>query len=990
MSASAVTDNTAPTDDIPEGHIRDAKTNEIRLMTEKEAKKAAEKRAKEEKYLAKIKAKEEASSKAASLPKKEKKARPAPADTTYTETTPHGEKKQLQDLDSPSLKSYNPAAVESAWYAWWEKEKFFEPEFGPDGKPKPAGTFACPAPPPNVTGALHIGHALTIAIQDSLSRWHRMRGKTVLFLPGFDHAGLSTQSAVEKKLWQRGKKTRHDFSRPDFINTVWDWKEEYHTRIKMQFKRLGASFDWSREAFTMDENLTAAVVETFCLLHQEGIIYRANRLVNWCSKLTTTLSNLEVDQKELSGRTFLTVPGYDKQVEFGALTSFAYQIEGSDEKIIVATTRPETMLGDTAVAVHPEDSRYKHLHGKFIKHPLIDRRIPIVLDDVLVDMVFGTGAVKVTPAHDANDYECGKRHNLEFINILNDDGTFNENCGEWAGVKRFDARITVVEKLKSLGLFVGVEDNPMTVPLCSKSGDIIEPLLKPQWWVKQSAMADAAKQVVLSGELEITPKVSENDFIRWMDNVQDWCISRQLWWGHQAPVYFVAIDGEENQEDARRKDGEYWISGRTRQEAQDNASAKFAGKKFKLSHDEDVLDTWFSSGLWPWSTLGWPRQTKDIENFYPTSLLETGWDILFFWVARMVMLGIKLTGKVPFKQVYCHSLIRDAQGRKMSKTLGNVVDPLDVIKGIALKDLHAQLQAGNLATAEIEKATKNQKASYPNGIPECGTDALRFALCAYTTGARDINLDILRIEGYRKFCNKIYNATKFALMRLGSDFKPAASPESTGNESLVEIWILHKFNAAAKSVNDALEQKDFLTATTAIHSFWLYNFCDIYIENSKYLFSTGTSEQIRSCQNTLYTILDGALKLISPFMPFLTEELWQRLPRRPSDQTRSICRAAYPEFMPSLVQTVKSAEYDLIIEIVKASRSLMASAQVKSDAHVIVKADDGTQRLIEQENSSIVSLIKGLETLSMASEVYPDSEVTIIAEKVLVQLKPQV
>ena len=971
--------------DIPEGHVRDATTKEIRPMTEKELRKAAEKKAKDDKFKAKKAAQEEAAAKAAAAPKKEKKVKAAPVDTTYTETTPAGEKKRLQDLDSPALKAYNPAAVESAWYAWWEKEGFFEPEFGPDGNAKPAGTFSMAAPPPNVTGALHIGHALTIAIQDSLSRWHRMCGKTVLFLPGFDHAGLSTQSAVEKKLWAREKKTRHDFSRPDFIKTVWDWKEEYHTRIKMQFKRLGSSFDWTREAFTMDENLTRAVVESFCQLHEQGIIYRANRLVNWCTKLTTTLSNLEVDQKALEGRTLLNVPGYDKPVEFGAITSFAYQIEDSDEKIIVATTRPETMLGDTGIAVHPKDPRYTHLHGKFAKHPLLDRRIPIVLDDVLVDMEFGTGAVKVTPAHDANDYECGKRHNLAFINIMNDDGTFNEDCGVWQGVKRFDARISVVERLKELGLFIGVEDNPMTVPLCSKSGDIIEPLLKPQWWVKQSAMAAAAKQAVLDGEVEIMPKVSEQDFIRWMDNSQDWCISRQLWWGHQAPVYFVLVSGEEVDEATNRENGENWVSGRTKEEAQAAAEKKFPGKTFTLSQDEDVLDTWFSSGLWPWSTLGWPNKTSDLEKFYPTSLLETGWDILFFWVARMVMLGIHLTGKSPFKQVFCHSLIRDAQGRKMSKTLGNVVDPIDVIQGISLKDLHAQLRVGNLAAAEIKKAESGQKESYPNGIPECGTDALRFALCAYTTGGRDINLDVLRIEGYRKFCNKIYNATKFALMRLGPDFQPATLATPSGKEALVEKWILHKFTVTAKTVNEALERKDFLNSTSAIHSFWLYDLCDSYIENSKYLFNNGTPEQIRSCQDTLYTVLDGALRLIHPFMPFITEELWQRLPRRSNDKTPSICKAVYPTFSTELENTASAEQYDTVLEVVKGARSCMLAASLKSDAHLLVSAHGPESTLVGQEAESIVSMVKGLETLTLTSEAPAD--ITVIGKSIQLFLK---
>ncbi|ORY80354.1 cytoplasmic valine-tRNA ligase Vrs1/Vas1 [Protomyces lactucae-debilis] len=991
MSASAATDST-----VPEGFIKDATTGEVRAMTEKELAKAQAKAEKNAKFLAKKKAQEEAASKAASNPKKEKKVKAAAVDTTYTETTPEGEKKRLQDLESDALKAYNPLAVESAWYSWWEKEGFFEPEFGPDGKVKPAGVFSMAAPPPNVTGALHIGHALTIAIQDSLSRWHRMRGKTVLFLPGFDHAGLSTQSAVEKQLWKEEKKTRHDFSRPDFLKLVMAWKEKYHMRIKGQMKRLGVSFDWTREAFTMDDNLSAAVAETFVTLHQEGIIYRANRLVNWCTKLSTTLSNLEVDNKELEGRTLLNVPGYEKPVEFGAITSFAYPIEGTDEKIIVATTRPETMLGDTGIAVHPDDDRYKHLHGKFAIHPLLNRKIPIVLDDVLVDMAFGTGAVKVTPAHDPNDYECGKRHNLEFITILNDDGTFNEHCGDWNGVKRFDARVSVVEKLKELGLFVSVEDNPMSVPLCSKSGDVIEPILKPQWWVRQSAMAEAAVKVVQSGELEIMPKAQEADFVRWMTNVQDWCISRQLWWGHQAPVYYVEIEG--NDHAVCRTEGEYWVSGLTQAAAEKQAQEKFPGKTFKLVQDEDVLDTWFSSGLWPWSTLGWPKDTEDLKNFYPTSLMETGWDILFFWIARMVMLGIKMTGQIPFKQVYCHSLIRDAQGRKMSKTLGNVVDPLDVIQGISLQGLNEQLTMGNLDPKEIAKAKANQKASYPNGIPQCGTDALRFALCAYTTGGRDINLDILRIEGYRKFCNKIYNAVKFALVRLGPDFKPARAVEVSGVAarlqgaegkylSLVEQWTLHRFNLAAQQLNAALDKKNFLDATTAIHGFWLYDFCDVFIENSKYLFAAGTEAQVASVKETLYSVLDGGLRLIHPFMPFLTEEMWQRLPRREGDKTRTIVRAEYPVYEASLASlTEQAAAYEIISEVVKTARSAMAAAGVKTDATVVVHAG-GKQALIEQESGSIVALVKGLERLSVDSETKQDDEAVRVTDEVSLVLQ---
>ncbi|KAF9050760.1 valine-tRNA ligase [Hymenopellis radicata] len=853
---------------------------------------------------------------------KEKKEEEAP----FVNTTPKGEKK---DLSQPMAAGYNPIAVESAWYDWWHAQGFFQPKLTPEGKPT-EDIFVVPAPPPNVTGSLHIGHALTTAIQDSLVRWNRMLGKTTLFVPGFDHAGISTQSVVEKRLYKEHGQTRHDLGREQFVERVMDWKNDYQTRITEQLHRLGGSYDWSRVAFTMNEQLSKAVIENFCRLHEDGVLYRANRLVNWCVQLNTTLSNLEVDQKQLTGRTLLNVPGYDikEKFEFGVITSFAYPVEGSEEKLIVATTRPETMLGDTAIAVHPDDARYKHLPET----------------DTMVDMEFGTGAVKITPAHDPNDYEVGMRHKLEFINIMNDDGTFNANAGEkFKGMKRFHARVAVVKALQDAGLYIETKDNPMQIPICSKSGDVIEPILKPQWWVNCKPLAEEAIKRTKAGELHIAPKQSENEWYRWLEGIQDWCISRQLWWGHRCPAYFVRIDGK----DQDMIDGNQWVVGRNLEEATARAKVLAAGSPFTLEQDEDVLDTWFSSGLWPFSIMGWPD--------------KTGWDILFFWVARMVMLGIKLTGKVPFKEVYCHAMIRDAHGRKMSKSLGNVIDPLDVIGGVSLEALHQKLYEGNLDEREIVKAKSGQKKDFPKGIPQCGTDALRFALCAYSGGGRDINLEILRVEGYRKFCNKIFNATKFAMLKLDETFIPETSAKPTGKESLVERWILHKLNIAATEINNQLAERNFMSATSAAYNFWLYELCDVYIEVMKPMTDEAAPESVRrSAQQTLYTCLDHGLRLLHPFMPFVTEELWQRLPRRPNDATPSIMVSAFPVSDRSFVFDEADKQFDLVFSVLRAGRSLAASYNLQSDIQFfILTQSDEEIALLESQLPTIVALTKG-------------------------------
>uniref|UniRef100_A0A671SVV4 Valine--tRNA ligase n=1 Tax=Sinocyclocheilus anshuiensis TaxID=1608454 RepID=A0A671SVV4_9TELE len=805
-------------------------------------------------------------------PQTEKKAKPEKKELdviTYNIPTPPGEKK---DVLSPLPDSYSPQYVEAAWYSWWEKQGFFKPEYGNVSEPNPRGVFMMCIPPPNVTGSLHLGHALTNAIQDCLTRWHRMRGETTLWNPGCDHAGIATQVVVEKKLMREQKMTRHDLGRGNFIQEVWKWKNEKGDRIYHQLKKLGSSLDWDRACFTMDDKLSYAVQEAFIRMHEEGVIYRSKRLVNWSCTLNSAISDIEVDKKELAGRTLLPVPGYKEKVEFGVLVSFSYRVEGSDEEVVVATTRIETMLGDTAVAVHPNDSRYQHLKGKMVVHPFCDRKMPIVFDD-FVDMNFGTGAVKITPAHDHNDYEVGERHKLPFINILDENGLLINVPPPFLGMKRFEARKAVLQALKDLGQFKEVKDNPMVVPVCSRSKDIVEPLLKPQWYVDCREMGKQAADVVRNGELKIIPDHHLKTWFNWMDNIRDWCISRQLWWGHRIPAYFVTVN------DPSDVDGHYWVSGRSEEEAREKAA------KLVLSSYEDVLDTWFSSGIFPFSIFGWP--TEDLRVFYPGTLLETGHDILFFWVARMVMMGLKLTGKLPFKEVYLHAVVRDAHGRKMSKSLGNVIDPLDVITGISLEGLHAQLTDSNLDPLEIEKARQGQKSDYPSGIPECGTDALRFALCAYTSQGRDINLDVNRILGYRHFCNKLWNAVKFAMRTLGEGFVVS------------DRWILSRLSAAVALCDSGFQAYDFPAITTAIYNFWLYELCDVYLESVKPVLSRTDSEgqkQADICRQTLYTCLEVGLRLLSPLMPFVTEELFQRLPRRlAQDSTSSICVTPYPE-----------------------------------------------------------------------------------------------
>ncbi|XP_031950189.1 valine--tRNA ligase [Corvus moneduloides] len=815
-------------------------------------------------------------------------------------------------------------------------------------------------PPPNVTGTLHLGHALTVAIQDTLTRWHRMRGLTTLWAPGCDHAGIATQVVVERRLLRSRGVTRHQLGRDAFLGEVWRWKEEKGDRIYQQLRRLGASMDWERACFTMDPKMSRAVTEAFVRLHEQGLIYRSRRIVHWSCTLRSAISDIEVEKRELGGRTLLRVPGYEEPVEFGVLVAFAYPLEGAgegeDAEVVVATTRLETMLGDEAVAVHPEDPRYQHLRGRHVLHPFTGRRLP-VLHDPFVDPQFGTGAVKITPAHDATDFEVGQRHGLGGATVIGEDGTMVNVPAPFQGMPRFKARSALLETLKERGLFRGVSENPMVVPICSRSKDVLEPRAVPQWFVRCQGLAGAAAAAVRRGDLRLHPASHARTWFSWMDNIRDWCISRQLWWGHRIPAYFVTIN-DPRVPPGQDEDDRFWVSGRSEDEARAKAAAAFGvpPELVSLRQDEDVLDTWFSSGLFPFSIFGWPDPTPDLERFYPGSLLETGHDILFFWVARMVMLGLALTGRLPFREVYLHAIVRDAHGRKMSKSLGNVIDPLDVIAGVSLQELHQQLESSNLDPAELERAREGQKRDFPEGIPECGTDALRFALCAYTAQGRDINLDVGRVLGYRHFCNKVWNGARFVLRALGEGYRPPPAPqEGSGGPrgALAERWVRSRLSRAVQGCGAALGGFDFPGATTAVHGFWVYELCDVYLECVKPVLARAAPAQpggvpggpegegeghggdgdedeergdVEAVRDTLLTCLDAGLRLLAPFMPFLAEELWQRLPPRAPPAPPSICLAPFPEPEQFCWQDEEAeATMEFVLGIVRALRSLRAA-----------------------------------------------------------------
>lgn len=864
------------------------------------------------------------------------------ANKAFVNTTPVGEKK---DLSGPLADAYDPPAVESAWYAWWEQQGYFQPRSASsDDK------FVMVMPPPNVTGRLHAGHALMCSVEDAIARWHRMSGREVVWYPGTDHAGIATQAVVEAKLRREGQPDRRALGREAFVQEVWKWKDSYGSAICQQLKRMGVSADWTRESFTLDPPRSEAVVEAFVRLYDQGKIYRANRLVNWCCALQTAISDIEVDTKQFKGRERRDVPGYDRPVLFGIIDHFQYRIVGSDELITIATTRLETMLGDTGIAVHPDDPRYKHLHGRFAKNPINGREIPIVLDPVLVRMDLGTGCVKITPAHDHNDYECGLRHQLPFINILNPDGTLNDKCGKYEGMKRYDAREAIKRELEEMGLFVERKDNAMAIGVCSRSGDIIEPFQVPQWYVDVADMAAQALSAVEEGRLTIIPDFGRQSWRLWLERPQPWCISRQLWWGHRIPAYMVWKKGEPRPDPSHQDN---WIIARSAEDALDRARLRLSDvespAELEIEQDPDVLDTWFSSGLLPFSNLGWPNtESPDYQRYFPTTLLETGSDILFFWVARMVMMSLALTGQLPFRAVFLHPMVRDAQGRKMSKQKGNVIDPVDIIEGIALADLQAKLKTGNLDPKELAVAMKGQREAYPSGISECGTDALRFALCLETGHSQSINLSIDKVVSIRNWCNKLWNALRFAMMMFPAGWKPSPTPLACGGLSFIDKWICSRLSACVDACTNGFADYLLTNSCDALYKFLYSEFCDVYLEAVKPVFwavpddQRSASAACIAASETLYTCIETGLRLLHPFMPFLTEELWQRLPRRSDSEPPSIVVAAWPTAAAIGASPDIEAGMDIVREIchtVRAVRSKYGMTSARPPLFVRPLAD---------------------------------------------------
>ena len=848
-------------------------------------------------------------------------------------------------------KHFDPNKIETKWYQTWEQQGYFKPS-APNAEP-----FSIMIPPPNVTGSLHMGHAFQDTIMDTLIRYNRMKGCDTLWQPGTDHAGIATQMVVERQLAAQGQ-SRHDIGRDQFIDKIWEWKEESGGTITKQLRRLGASPDWSRERFTMDEGLSNAVKEVFVKLYEEDLIYRGKRLVNWDPVLHTAVSDLEVISEE----------------EQGSLWHMRYPLSDGSGHLVVATTRPETMLGDQAVAVHPDDERYQHLVGKTITLPLVGREIPIIADDY-VDLEFGTGCVKITPAHDFNDYEMGKRHNLPMLNILTVDAAINDEAPEkYQGLDRYDARKQIVADLEELGLMEDIKPHTLMVPRGDRSGSVIEPFLTDQWYVAVESLAKPAIDAVKNGDIEFVPKNWENTYFEWMNNIQDWCISRQIWWGHRIPAWYD-------------EDGNVYVG---RDEAEVRANNNLA-TDVELKQDEDVLDTWFSSALWTFSTLGWPKKTPELEKFHPTSVLVTGFDIIFFWVARMIMMGLKFTGEVPFKQIYVHGLVRDGEGQKMSKSKGNVLDPIDLIDGIELEDLVQKRTYGMMQpekAAKIEKATRKQ---FADGIPAFGTDALRFTFASLASTGRDIRFDMNRAEGYRNFCNKLWNATRYVLMNT-EGFDTGVDESLEVELSLADRWIISRLQEVEAEVAKHFESYRFDLAANTLYEFTWNEYCDWYLELAKPILNGDSNEAAkRGTRRTLVRVLEALLRLLHPIIPFITEEAWQAVAPLAGKETKTIMLEAYPQADHHKIDENAVAELNWVKQFiigVRKIRSEMDIAPSKALPVLLSGLSELDYSWLENNRVYLQSLAKlqSIDVLNNESEA-PESAVALVGEmKVLIPM----
>ena len=851
-------------------------------------------------------------------------------------------------------KAYDPTQVEQKWYRFWTEQRYFHAEAN-----IPKAPYSIVIPPPNVTGSLHMGHALFVTIQDILIRWRRMGAYNAMWLPGTDHAGIATQMVVERMILAKEGKTRQMLGREEFLRRVWEWKEKHGSRITEQLKVLGASCDWERERFTMDEGLSRATREAFVRLHEEGLIYRAERLINWCSSCFTALSDLEVEHVEKQGSLWHIAYPLSGGNPLGTASGEASRLapltspHPPGEYLVVATTRPETMLGDTAVAVHPEDERFNQWIGKKLKLPLTGREIPIIGDATLVDREFGTGAVKVTPAHDFNDFETGQRHSLPMISILDRHGKLNENAPQkYRGKSVADARKMVLEDLEAEGLLVETKPHNLSVGECQRCGTVVEPLLSLQWFVKTKPLAEPAIAAVEKGQTKFVPESWTKTYMHWMTNIKDWCISRQLWWGHRIPVWYC--------------DREHVNV--SRNDAGPGACTQCGSTKLK--QDDDVLDTWFSSALWPFSTLGWPAENRELKTFYPTSVMETGSDILFFWVARMMMMGLHFMKKVPFRTVFLHAMVVDENGDKMSKVKGNVVDPLDVVHGATLPDLLERAKAG-LAPAS---ALANIEKSFPEGIPPAGADALRFTLASSAAQGRNIRLAIPRVEGYRHFANKLWNAARFSLMNM-TGFDPDRfgdalrdSPDAAAL-TLADRWILTRLQRTCREVDVALEAFRFNDAAQSLYRFIWNELCDWYIELAKPMLYEQSNEVVaqkrkRAAQGTLALSLETACRLLHPIMPYITEEIWQQLPK-PTGTPGSIMITMYPVCDESLIDEAAERQMQILQDVVVAVRNLRAEYNIAPAVALSVTIQTGSHDLRETlESKTIETLVKSLAKIA--------------------------